>query len=219
MGKRKGRRQPVAQPPKILELTKPVEETAKASSTPIPPATGCHTTSPQSEQRRSRLLIGWEKFWAFAGPLVSILSLAQYYWPAISITTGANLRPRDLFQTDFIVTNTGHTSVYDVSFTCGLIGTSVAIGVVTNEGNDLAKIPELLPNHPASRGCFGRSLMAGGPWIKVSADYKWPLIGRVSRETAFFSAKQNDKGENQLVPEAAPPPNWGTFFEFKSPEN
>jgi hypothetical protein len=135
------------------------------------------------------------------------------------MTTGANLNSHESFQTQFIVTNTGHTSVYDVSFRCSLVGSRIGIGILDSESNDLAKIPELLPNHPVSRGCFRRSLLAGGPWLKISADYKWPLIGMVATETVFFSAKQNEKGENQLVPEDSPPKNWLELTAAMSPKN
>lgn len=219
MGRRKGQRRSTAEPNKIAAITERAGENSKVSDKPTPPLTEKCTTRPHLEHKRSRFRIVWESFWAFGGPVVAVVGLVQYYWPTVSITTGANLSSRDSFQTQFIVTNTGHTSVYDVSFRCGLIGTKIGIGILTNQGNDLAKIPELLPNHPASRGCFGRSLLAGGPWLKVSADYRWPLIGKVSTETMFFSAKQNDKGENQLVPEALPPKDWMEFFEFRSPEN
>jgi hypothetical protein len=216
VGKRKGQRRPIAT---IHKITDPLKSTEALPRVSRPgPGPDCAKATKQTNDRRSSFRIGWETFWAFVGPIISVFGVAQYYWPSVTITTGVNLSPREIFQTQFIVTNTGHMSVYNVSFRCALVGTSLKVGVVST-GNDLAKIPELLPNHPASRGCFGRSLIENGPWLKVSADYKWPLIGLVSTETAFFSAKATDKGEVQLVPEAAPPSNWMQFFDFRSPEN
>jgi hypothetical protein len=165
------------------------------------------------EDNRSRFRRSWDTFWAFAGPAAIILSLAQYYWPSVTLTTGINLDPHQLFQTQFVIANTGHTSIHDVTFECAVV--SNAIMVVHEQANHLEKIDILLPGHLASRGCFQKSLIVNGPLLKVTAAYRWTLLGINGYETDFFSAKQNTAGEIQLVPEAAPVPEPASLLIVK----
>jgi hypothetical protein len=158
----------------------------------------------------------WKTFWAFVGPMITVLGLANYYWPSLTITTGVNLGPEELFQTQFLVTNSGHNYLYDITFICDLIGYSATIHELDYDSRNLQPIPVLVPNHPVSRGCFAKSLVENGPWLKVTVEYRWPLIGWHASEIAFFSAK---RGANSfyLVPEAAPTAEPPAMFEMNSP--
>lgn len=154
------------------------------------------------EKAKTSLLDAWKNFWAFGGPALSLLGAAAYWWPSVAIATGVNLDPTQDFQTQFVVTNTGHVPVHEVSFVCALVGNRASVGHLST-GPSLSPIETLRPGEPASRGCFTASLSIDGPMLRVDAYYKWPIIGQTVRARAYFAVKKGSAGAF-LVPEAAP---------------
>ena len=145
----------------------------------------------------------WRSIWSYLGPLITIVGLWTYWSPSIAITAGAALDPSQLLQTDFLLTNIGHVPVYDVHLRCSLLGQQFYAKLLESSGEILRPVSSLEPNHPVSRGCFTKSLMSGDLSLKVVASYHWPLIGKVSEETAYFSARKGASGF-VLVPEERP---------------
>lgn len=141
----------------------------------------------------------------------------MYCIPSVSITSGANLIPEQQFQTQFVVSNTGHLPALDVQFSCALIGNKTMIKVLTASADTLTPIPSL--KGVASRGCFTKSLVAGGPWLKVEARYKWPIFGYQQTSVAYFSVREGSTG-SALVPEEPPSPEPPSLLSIGfSPQN
>ncbi|SCB16581.1 hypothetical protein [Rhizobium hainanense] len=144
---------------------------------------------------------GWRGFWDYAGIIVTIFTLWQIFAPSVSITSGANLDGSQIFATQFLVSNTGNFPVYDVWFSCVLVGSSVGVNALSSS-NDLLAIKNFPKKAIASRGCFSRSDVDGA-MLKVEAHYSWPLIGYEDIEIAYFSAKKSTTGYI-LTPEPKP---------------
>jgi hypothetical protein len=177
-------------------------------SPPPPPAI------PKDRQRSDwHLSKGWKEFWAFAGPLLAIVGAWNYWVPNISIAPGVNLDPRQEFQTQFVISNTGHIPIYDVHFSCDLIGNRLAVAEL-GTGDMLEPIPQLLGT--ASRGCFAKSLVAHGPWLKVTARYRWPLTGKEHSSSGFFSVREGANGVF-LVSEPPPSPEPRSILHVNGP--
>lgn len=159
----------------------------------------------------------WKEFWAYAGPVATLVGLWTYWCPSVYISAGVNINPAEQLQTQFIITNNGHVPVYDVKFTCSILpsGLGLYVNLKTSGDNSLQAIKTLEEGQAASRGCFAKSLVAGGPWLKVVANYKWPLIGKPASKTVYFSVRTGPVG-SFLVPEAAPSPEPPTFIQVSS---
>jgi hypothetical protein len=172
----------------------------------------------QPERERTKITLGklWNKFWSFAGPILTLIAAAAYWLPSVTLATGVNLDPKQDFQTQFVVTNSGHLPIYDVTFACSLVGNQGSIGELQVGGNTLAPIPSLKPGEPASRGCFQKSLSINGPILKVDAYYRWPFIGRIATATAYFALRHGANG-TALVPEATPASALPTLLRIGAP--
>ncbi|GJE65758.1 hypothetical protein LNAOJCKE_2971 [Methylorubrum aminovorans] len=206
--KKPPKRKPQQSKPSLQQLT-----TSTNHKTPTQSPTEALKAPPA--EREAKLTFGsvWKDFWSYVGPLITILGLMNYYWPSISIASGVNLDPKQDFQTQFVVTNTGNVPVHGVSFACALVGHRVSIGKLVGGGNTLSPIATLTPGEPASRGCFTKSLSIDGPLLKVTTYYRWPLIGAIASKHAYFSAQRGTDGVF-LVPEAAPSPEPPTLLRI-----
>lgn len=160
----------------------------------------------------------WKDFWSFAGPIFTVVGLLNYYSPSIAISTGARLDPNQNFLTQFVVTNTGNVPIHDVSFVCELVGDEMTLGELGTQANGLSPIATLIPGEPSSRGCFSRSIGVDGPMLRVTAYYRWPLIGMVASKRAYFSVRRGADGAF-LVPEAAPSPEPKAIVRVGRPPN
>lgn len=152
----------------------------------------------------------WKEAWAYLGPIITVIGLWEYWTPALSIVPGLNLNPSEAFQTQFVVTNTGHTSLYDLSFKCSILGRSLVVEDLSTD--PLPYVSELEKLSPVSRGCFGSSLV-DGVLLKVTVRYRWPILNKFDERIAFFSVKHGDAGQKYIVPEAAPTPEPPAMLE------
>jgi hypothetical protein len=60
-----------------------------------------------------------------------LIGFAFLVMPQLSIEPSINLDPAQPLATQFLITNKGHVSVYDVRFACSLGGGNVYIGHMT----------------------------------------------------------------------------------------
>ncbi len=148
----------------------------------------------------------WGKAWAIFGPILTIIGSWQLYTPHVAITSGVNLDSSQQFQTQFVVTNTGKVAVYDLRFTCELLGDAIAIGSLASRPPDLLPVAQLPPGAPVSRGCFSESRNISGETLRVTTHYKWPLFNKDASVEAYFSVRSG-QGGFFLVPEAPPDPS------------
>jgi hypothetical protein len=159
----------------------------------------------------------WKNFWVYAGPLLTLVGLWAYWTPSISLVPGVNLDPSQEFQSQFLVTNTGHVAVNNLTFTCSLMGKKMGVAELNmSAGDTLAPVAILKPGNFASRGCFTKSLVVGGPILKIVAHYRWPLVGNSDSATAYFSVREGSSGVF-LVPEGAPSPEPPTLLSVGAP--
>lgn len=163
--------------------------------------------SPKASPSKGEKYFGfWKNFWAFAGPLFTILGLGNYYTPSVTITSGVNLDPKQSLQTQFLVTNSGNVRVHDLIFACTfkalvMPGSTASIGV--DGAKLLTKIDELNPKSTISKGCFTQSNTAEGTVLRVVNWFRWPLINYQDRVEAYFVVRKGSDGFF-LVPDSPP---------------
>lgn len=157
---------------------------------------------------------GWGMFWSFLGPLSALIGVWTFFDPNVSFSTGVNLDPKEQFQTQFVVTETGYLGVRDITFSCSLIGKSAEIQALSTEGHQNLQPIKYLKG-AASRGCFSQSLVEGGPMLKVTAYYTWPLIGYRDSTSAYFSVRTGPAG-SFLVLDVKPNPEPPTLFTIRA---
>lgn len=167
------------------------------------------------QKTKTNLLDRWKNIWAILGPAMTLLGAGAYWWPSVGLATGINLDPSQDFQTQFVITNTGHVPVHDVSFVCTLVGSQANIGDLQS-GPRPAPISTLKPGEPASRGCFAKSLNIDGPMLRVDAYYRWPIINRIVSTRSYFAVRRGASGKF-LVPEATPSPEPSTLYQIGRP--
>lgn len=201
-----------------VKPTLPQITTSTSHRTPRQLPTAGRKAPPAGQETKLTFLSVWKDFWSFVGPILTVVGLLNYYWPSISISTGARLDPKQDFQTQFVVTNTGNVPIHDVYFACALVGGSMTVGELLMDEANLAPIATLIPGEPSSRGCFSKSLDINGPMLRVTAYYRWPLIGMVASKRTYFSARRGADGVF-LVPEAAPSPEPTAIIGVGGPPN
>ena len=156
----------------------------------------------------------WKLFWAFGGPTLSILGAWAYWHPSLSIASGVNLDPSQSFQTQFVVTNTGHSSIYDVTFFCGLRGeVSVMNDLEVSDPETLMPVATLEGGGTVSRGCFTKSKDITGMMLLVQVRYNLPVLGWRRSSIAWFSIRKGTSGNFLVVeptPDPIPPPVFAT---------
>src|ERR1700722_15915383 len=79
-----------------------------------------HTQQKEKEKPRSLIWWGWKEFWAFAGPLISVVGLYFLLRPQIIVEPSVNLDPAQTLSTQLIIKNAGRVPVYNVHFGFGL---------------------------------------------------------------------------------------------------
>jgi hypothetical protein len=141
----------------------------------------------------------WNKFWGLTGPISIVISLLIYIAPSIAITPGDNLDPSQEFQTQFVVTNKGNFSLYNVHFTCEIDGSAIAIQNLQGSSS-LKRIPHFQSGGLASRGCFAQSRTRTDGRLKVDVYYTWPRFGIERVQPTYFRVESGASG-NFLVPD------------------
>lgn len=113
--------------------------------------------------------------------------------PTISLSAGLNLDSKQQFQTQFVLTNTGHAAVYDVQFSCSLIGPALYAKKIVPDLAMPRPVQVIRSGDSVSRGCFVESLVEG-PMLKVDARFRWPVIRLPGKVTAYFSVRSGPAG-------------------------
>ena len=190
-------------PYKAKRPTRPIPKTAVDRGRNGPTLRSKETPVTSGEKTDTKLTFGpaWKGFWSYAGPLFTLLGLWVYWTPNVAITSGVNLDPLQQLQTQFVVTNIGHVSVYHLAFTCTVIGDNLQIGELKSTYGSLQPMAALRPGDAASRGCFTKSFDVSGTALKVEAHFIWPLINRPDMAIAYFSVRKGASG-TFLVPDA-----------------
>ncbi|WP_124551096.1 hypothetical protein [Burkholderia sp. Bp9015] len=143
----------------------------------------------------------WGMFWGIAGPLSTAISLWTYFGPSVAISPGVNLDPSQEFQTQFVVANKGNFPLYNVHFSCEIMGSSADIKDLEINGRTLRRIEKFQSGGVASRGCFTQSRIPTGGRLKVDVYYTWRMgFGREEVQSAYFRVESGASG-NYLVPD------------------
>jgi hypothetical protein len=163
------------------------------------PTNVLHTQPQTPKPRRLRSLGGgawgtWKAFWAFAGPLMASTTFYSFLAPNISIESSVNLDPSQPLATQFLISNRGHLSVFDVRFSCAFNGRSVYIGHFVAGNSTLKPVHQLEPKASVTRGCAIESSDVSIPDVVVTAFYKLPLLGLETSQSAHFSVRKGAPG-------------------------
>ncbi|MEO6780157.1 MAG: hypothetical protein ABI407_03790 [Bradyrhizobium sp.] len=163
--------------------SKTIEEEPKSS----------HTQPTGKEKFRSLLWWGWKEFWAFAGPLISVVGL--YFWlrPQITVEPSVNLDPSQTLSTQLLIKNVGHVPIYNVRFGFALGGGHVYIGRMTR-GDNLKPIALLSAGTAVTRALASESIDVQAPDVILNVTYVWPIIGKETTVPFHFSIKRGAAG-------------------------
>lgn len=136
----------------------------------------------------------WKAFWAFVGPLMASTTFYSFVTPNITIEPSINLDPSQPLATQFLISNRGHFSVFNVRFSCQFNGRSIYIGHLVGGASTLQPVYQLMPSTSVTRSCAIESSDVIIPDIVVVVFYRWPLIGLESSKTAHFSVRKGAPG-------------------------
>jgi hypothetical protein len=143
----------------------------------------------------STIIWFWKEFWAIAGPILTLAGAWFLFSPQISIEPSVNTEPSQPLATQFLITNRGHVTVYDVHFRCGLGGSPAAhIGDLLLSSLTITPVSALPPGASVTRSCALESEDIRVPDINITATYRWPIIGWQSSQTAHFSLRHGTPG-------------------------
>ena len=131
-------------------------------------------------------------------------SLWIYWIPHLTISLGENLNKAETLQTQFVVTNTGHITIYGIGFWCTAGGLGRPKHIEMNIGKTAPIVDALAPNASVSRGCFVHSETSDGDYLRVTAWFFWPVIRNLDSVTSYFRVRQTSDGF-ALVPDVEPP--------------
>src|ERR1700687_4130763 len=96
------------------------------STTPLPAPQNVNNTKPttepkllqtqQGEKGRSPSQVSWlwKEFWAYAGPIVSLIGFYFLLAPQISVEPTISLDPTQTLSTQLLIKNVGHVPVYNI---------------------------------------------------------------------------------------------------------
>jgi hypothetical protein len=168
---------------------------------------GKEENTPQSAQRRYRLLNLWKNAWAVLGPTIALTGVSFLLWPQIKIEPSVNPNPTDPVGTEFTVVNSGNVPVYNVRFSCalGIGGGSSYLGRVSTSAATLRPVSILPPGVPVTKSCVLSSEGSQIPNMEATASYEWPLIWKESSKSAFFRVIRGTNGAAYLLPDLPPP--------------
>ena len=122
----------------------------------------------------------WQLVWAISGPIVSLTGFAFLLWPQVSIEAGVNLDPEEPLATQFVVTNRGRVTIYNVNFYCGFSIPSATVRHLFFANAEIL-VPEpaksIGPGKSVTRACARKSALIVGGQPTITVKYHWPLIG------------------------------------------
>jgi len=162
----------------------------------------------------SRLSTGWRVLWKMLGAAALLLGLwtaALAVLPRVAVSPLIKLDPSNAFSAQFIVSNEGYVSLYDVKFGCTLyfVRTSddtVFDRVVTDQ-EELFKVV-LEPGDRTACTCFlpfvpGSTVKTADIGINV---VYWSFLWPWRREVQFrFVTMKSSDGRLEWVPKERPP--------------
>lgn len=143
---------------------------------------------------RSLLWWGWKEFWAFAGPLISVVGLYFLLRPQITVEPSVNLDPSQTLSTQLLIKNVGHVPIYNVRFGFALSGGHVYIGRMTVGGPTLRPIALLSAGTAVTRGLAAESIDVQAPDVILNVTYAWPMVGKETTVPFHFSIKRGAAG-------------------------
>lgn len=146
------------------------------------------------EKSENRFIRYWKLFWAVVGPLIAAGSAAANFIPELAVTTSVNLDPAQTFGTGFAVTNIGRIPVRDVSFSCGLRGREIHIGVLGLNPGNIAGVRYLPTGQTVTRSCFDESRDVLGASLDVQVHYKWPVLPITGTKSVLFTPVHTTSG-------------------------
>jgi hypothetical protein len=185
-------------PASVVTHYPPDEPIAPRTPVPTEPTTGPGPPAKPRGSTRGKIWQGWKEFWALAGPLMALVSIAFLLMPQITIEPSVNLDPQQPLTTQFLITNRGKVPVYEVRFSCGIGGPGgTHIGMSSSTSSPILT---LAPGESVTRACIVESQDIATQVITVSATYRWPLIRYESTSAAHLSLKHGTPGFF-LVPE------------------
>ena len=153
----------------------------RQDSPPQPPP-----QKPGPGKPENRFLRLWKLFWAVVGPLIAAGSAAANFTPDLSISTSVNVDPTQTFGTQFAVTNIGRIPVRDLSFSCGLRGREIHIGVLSLNPINIAGVNYLPAGATVTRSCFNESKDVLGADLEVQVHYRWPVLPTGGTKSVLF---------------------------------
>jgi hypothetical protein len=186
----------------------PAKSTTQSPSSPLalPTPTQIQPTQPEparSGKPRRELPIAWiwKEFWAYAGPILTMIGVWFILSPQISVEPSVNLDPSQPLATQFLVCNRGHVPVNHVSFDCAIGVGGGHIGELDMNSKFIQPIATMHAGLCVPRACAERSADIQTPRISIAIHYEWPIIGKRQSETFYFSIR---KGVSSyfLVPDA-----------------
>jgi hypothetical protein len=145
---------------------------------------------------------------------VVMIGAAWFYTPIINIQPAAALNPLSVIDAEFILSNAGRVTVYNLLFQCEIIPENGAR--FTTSGNMVhlpsgrvveQPISTLSPNENITRSC-SRGVITSQPLtvirypasIVATAKYTWPVVKWTGSYTRRFDSRQDQRGGVVLVP-------------------
>jgi hypothetical protein len=145
---------------------------------------------------------------------VVMIGAAWFYAPIINIQPAAALNPLSVIDAEFVLSNAGRVTVYNLLFQCEIIPENGAH--FTTSGNMVhlpsgrvveQPISTLSPNENITRSC-SRGVVTSQPLTVVrypasiiaTAKYTWPVVKWSGSYTRRFDSRQDQRGGIVLVP-------------------
>jgi hypothetical protein len=162
-----------------------------------------HKPHMEKERRPPPLWWVWKEFWAFAGPIISVVGLYFLLRPQITVEPSVNLDPAQTLSTQLLIKNSGHVPVYNIHFGFALGGGSVSLGSMTFGPKTLEPVAALPAGVSVTRELAAESFDVKAPDVILKVSYRWPIIGKETTESFHFSIKRGTAGFF-LVPDLQP---------------
>jgi hypothetical protein len=151
-----------------------------------------HNQKKGKEKPPSLLWWGWKEFWAFAGPIISVVGLYFLLRPQITVEPSVNLDPAQTLSTQLVIKNAGRVPVYNVHFGFAL-GGFVSTGRLVF-GPTLQPVAALPAGASVTRAIASESFDVKAPDVILIVHYSWPIIGNETTESFHFSIKRGATG-------------------------
>lgn len=148
----------------------------------------------------------WKEFWAYVGPIISLIGCYFLLAPQISVEPTVNLDPSQSLSTQLLIKNTGHVPIYNIRLAADLGGAKgpVYMGHLKPSRAMFQPIEVLAAGASVTRAIAAESFNVQAPDIIFKVIYDWPIIGKEATSQFHFSIKRGAAGFF-LVPDLPPP--------------